>query len=118
MRPDLDPGGERSAYFPLALVAPTDEANLSMINQDAYTEQAHRVAMDEGARHRLSAGYQDGLRAHGVKRELERRPRPQPRLRRVPSGLRRGGACGECRRTEARPRRVRRRVFQAGRAAR
>src|SRR5829696_629104 len=35
MRPDLDPGGERSAYFPLALVAPTDEANLSMINQDA-----------------------------------------------------------------------------------
>jgi signal transduction histidine kinase len=46
MRPDLDPGGERSAYFPLALVAPTDEANLHMINQDAYTEQAHRVAMD------------------------------------------------------------------------
>jgi signal transduction histidine kinase len=46
MRPDLDPGGERSAYFPLALVAPTDEANLSMINQDAYTERAHRVAMD------------------------------------------------------------------------
>jgi signal transduction histidine kinase len=46
MRPDLDPGGERSAYFPLALVAPTDEANLSLINQDAYTEQAHRVAMD------------------------------------------------------------------------
>jgi signal transduction histidine kinase len=47
MRPDLDPGGERSAYFPLALVAPSDEANLKMINQDAYTEQAHRVAMDE-----------------------------------------------------------------------
>jgi signal transduction histidine kinase len=46
MRPDLDPGGERSAYFPLALVAPTDEANLTLINQDAYTEQAHRVAMD------------------------------------------------------------------------
>jgi signal transduction histidine kinase len=46
MRPDLDPGGERSAYFPLGLVAPSDEANLSMINQDAYTERAHRVAMD------------------------------------------------------------------------
>lgn len=46
MRPDLDPGGERSAAS-LALVAPTDEANLNMINQDAYTEQAHRVAMDE-----------------------------------------------------------------------
>jgi signal transduction histidine kinase len=47
MRPDLEPGGERSAYFPLALVAPSDDANLKMINQDAYTEQAHRVAMDE-----------------------------------------------------------------------
>jgi signal transduction histidine kinase len=47
MRPDLDPGGERSAYFPLALMAPSNEANLKMINQDAYTEQAHRVAMDE-----------------------------------------------------------------------
>ena len=46
MRPDLDPGGERSAYFPLTLVAPTDEANLGMINQDAYPERAHRVAMD------------------------------------------------------------------------
>jgi signal transduction histidine kinase len=47
MKPDLDPGGERSAYFPLALIAPSDEANLSMLNQDAYTEQAHRVAMDK-----------------------------------------------------------------------
>jgi signal transduction histidine kinase len=47
MRPDLDPDGERSAYFPLALVAPSDEANLTMINQDAYTERAHKVAMDE-----------------------------------------------------------------------
>jgi len=46
MQPDLDPGGERSAYFPLALVAPSDEANLSMINQDAYTDPAHKVAMD------------------------------------------------------------------------
>ncbi|MBA4116305.1 MAG: CHASE domain-containing protein, partial [Rubrobacter sp.] len=46
MRPDLDPGGERSAYFPLALVAPSDQANLSTINQDAYTDKAHRVAMD------------------------------------------------------------------------
>src|SRR5215212_2504891 len=93
MKPDLDPGGERSAYFPLALVAPSDEANLSMLNQDA-------------------------LRAYGANSELERRPRPKPRLRRVPSSLRRRGACGECRLTKARPRRVRRRIFQAGRAAR
>ena len=46
MRPDLDPGGERSAYFPLTLVAPLDQANLNMINHDYYTDPAHRVAMD------------------------------------------------------------------------
>jgi signal transduction histidine kinase len=46
MRPDLDPGGERSAYFPLALIAPSNEANLSMIDQDAYTDPAHEVAMN------------------------------------------------------------------------
>ena len=47
MRPDLDPGRERSAYFPLTLVAPLDEANLSMINQDFYTDPAHRMAMNQ-----------------------------------------------------------------------
>jgi signal transduction histidine kinase len=47
MRPDLDPGGERSAYFPLALVAPLDQANLNMINHDYYTDPAHRVAMNQ-----------------------------------------------------------------------
>jgi signal transduction histidine kinase len=47
MRPDLDPGGERSAYFPLTLVAPTDEANLKELSQDIYTVPAHRVAMDD-----------------------------------------------------------------------
>jgi signal transduction histidine kinase len=46
MRPDLDPGGERSAYFPLTLVAPLAQANLNMINHDYYTDPAHRVAMD------------------------------------------------------------------------
>ncbi len=49
MRPDLDPGGERSAYFPLTRVAPSEEANLSMINQDVYTDPAQKVAMN-GAR--------------------------------------------------------------------
>jgi signal transduction histidine kinase len=47
MRPDLDPGGERSAYFPLTLVAPLDRANLDMINHDYYTDPAHRIAMDQ-----------------------------------------------------------------------
>lgn len=46
LRPDLDPGGERSAYFPLSLVAPWDEANLTMINQDVYTDPVHKAAME------------------------------------------------------------------------
>ncbi len=46
LSPDLQPGGERPAYFPLTLVAPADEANLSTLNQDLYTEPEHRAAMD------------------------------------------------------------------------
>jgi signal transduction histidine kinase len=47
MRPDLDPGGERSAYFPLTLVAPLDRANRNIINRDYYTDPAHKMAMDK-----------------------------------------------------------------------
>jgi signal transduction histidine kinase len=47
VRPDLEPGGERSAYYPLTLVAPTDEANLKELSQDAYADPAHKAAMDE-----------------------------------------------------------------------
>jgi signal transduction histidine kinase len=47
MRPDLDPGRERSAYFPLTLVAPLDRANLNIINRDYYTDPAHKMAMDK-----------------------------------------------------------------------
>ena len=46
MRPDLEPGGERGVYFPLALVAPSNDANRDIINGDAYTDPAHRAAMD------------------------------------------------------------------------
>lgn len=46
LQPDLDPGGERDVYFPLALVAPPGEANRDMINRDEYTDPAHRAAMD------------------------------------------------------------------------
>ena len=46
MRPDLEPGGERDVYFPLALVAPSDSANRDIVNGDAYTDPAHRAAMD------------------------------------------------------------------------
>jgi signal transduction histidine kinase len=47
MRPDLNPGGERSAYFPLALVAPLDKANLNIMNYDYYTDPVHKVAMNQ-----------------------------------------------------------------------
>jgi signal transduction histidine kinase len=47
MRPDLDPGGERSAYFPLTLVAPLDRANLNIIDHDYYADPAHRAAMNQ-----------------------------------------------------------------------
>ncbi len=46
LQPDLDPGGERGVYFPLALVAPSGRANRDMINRDEYTDPAHRAAMD------------------------------------------------------------------------
>jgi signal transduction histidine kinase len=41
-----EPDGERSAYFPLELVAPADEANGRMIGYDAYSDPAHRSVMD------------------------------------------------------------------------
>ena len=47
MRPDLNPGGERSAYFPLTYTGPLDEANQSMLNYDLYAEEAHKEAMDQ-----------------------------------------------------------------------
>jgi signal transduction histidine kinase len=41
-----EPGGERSAYFPLEFVAPSYEANEKMINYDAYSDPTHRSVMD------------------------------------------------------------------------
>src|SRR5215216_1634137 len=46
LRPDLDPGGERSAYFPIIYAGPLDEANASMLGYDFYAEPAHREVMD------------------------------------------------------------------------
>jgi serine phosphatase RsbU (regulator of sigma subunit)/CHASE1-domain containing sensor protein/anti-sigma regulatory factor (Ser/Thr protein kinase) len=45
--PELDPGGERSAYFPITYTGPLDEANQSMLSYDFYAEAAHREAMDQ-----------------------------------------------------------------------
>jgi serine phosphatase RsbU (regulator of sigma subunit)/CHASE1-domain containing sensor protein/anti-sigma regulatory factor (Ser/Thr protein kinase) len=46
MRPDLNPGGERSVYFPLTRIGPLGKANQSMLNYDLYTEDVHKKAMD------------------------------------------------------------------------
>lgn len=47
LRPDLDPGGERSAYFPLIFVEPHDAANTTMLDHDMYTQSADRAAMNQ-----------------------------------------------------------------------
>jgi len=47
MRPDLNPGGERSAYFPLKFMAPSNEANRRGINEDVFADPEHRIAMDQ-----------------------------------------------------------------------
>ena len=46
LRPDLDPGGDRSGYFPITYIGPLDEANTEMLNYDFYAEAVHREAMD------------------------------------------------------------------------
>jgi serine phosphatase RsbU (regulator of sigma subunit)/CHASE1-domain containing sensor protein/anti-sigma regulatory factor (Ser/Thr protein kinase) len=46
MRPDLNPGGERSVYFPLTRTGPLGEANQSMLNYDFYAERVHKETMD------------------------------------------------------------------------
>lgn len=49
MRPDLNPGGERPAYFPLTYIGPLGEANQSMLDYDFYAEGVHREPMDLAA---------------------------------------------------------------------
>ncbi|MGB3635929.1 MAG: CHASE domain-containing protein, partial [Rubrobacteraceae bacterium] len=48
--PDLKPGvgtsGERSAYFPVVYVGPSNKANESMLSNDLYADPAHRSAMN------------------------------------------------------------------------
>jgi signal transduction histidine kinase len=41
-----EPKGERSAFFPLNVVAPLYEANRKMIGYDVYSDPAHRPVMD------------------------------------------------------------------------
>jgi serine phosphatase RsbU (regulator of sigma subunit)/CHASE1-domain containing sensor protein/anti-sigma regulatory factor (Ser/Thr protein kinase) len=46
MRPGLNPGGERSVYFPLTRTGPLGEANQSMLDYDFYAESVHKKTMD------------------------------------------------------------------------
>jgi signal transduction histidine kinase len=46
IRPDLDPGGERSVYFPITYAGPLEGANQRTLSYDFYAEAAHRDAMD------------------------------------------------------------------------
>jgi PAS domain S-box-containing protein len=46
LRPDLVPGGERPAYYPITYTGPLDEANRRTVNQDVYADPAHRRAID------------------------------------------------------------------------
>jgi signal transduction histidine kinase len=46
LQPDLTPGGEREAYFPIIYIGPLNEANVNMLGYDFYTQPSHREAMD------------------------------------------------------------------------
>jgi signal transduction histidine kinase len=42
-----EPDGERAAYFPMQFVAPSNEANRTMIGYDAYADPEHRAVMQK-----------------------------------------------------------------------
>ncbi len=44
--PAVQPGGERSGYYPVTFVEPFNEVNENLLGRDRYTEPAHRDAMD------------------------------------------------------------------------
>lgn len=78
LRPDLDPGGERSAYFPVTYVEPRDAANGELLGRDFYTETAHRAAMnrarDSGEARATSLVYVLGEASEDSPADLSLRP--------------------------------------------
>lgn len=44
--PELSPGGERSAHFPVTFVGPSGSADQDALSYDWYSASAHRAAMD------------------------------------------------------------------------
>jgi signal transduction histidine kinase len=73
--PDSD--GERSAYFPLELVAPSDEANDKMSGYDTYSNPAHRSVMDRAR----DTGYPQATRMDYVLTEASSHSGPDLVLR-------------------------------------
>jgi signal transduction histidine kinase len=47
LRPDLAPGGERRAYYPITYSGPLNEANQSTLNYDLYADPQHRMTMNQ-----------------------------------------------------------------------
>lgn len=47
LTPDVEPGEERPAYFPVVYVGPPNQANTSMVGNDLYSDPAHRSAMNQ-----------------------------------------------------------------------
>jgi len=47
LHPDLVPGGERRAYFPITYVGPLNTANQERLYYDFYADPVHREAMDQ-----------------------------------------------------------------------
>jgi len=45
--PELSPGGERPAYFPVTFAGPSGAANRDTLSYDWYSAPAHRAAMDQ-----------------------------------------------------------------------
>ncbi len=111
IRPDLDPGGERSVYFPITYTGPLEGANQRTLSYDFYAEAAHREAMD---RARDSGAPQATKRVY-VLTEAPRGPRRGPRvragLRGVPPDLPEGRPAGDRRRAATRAWRVCRRIL-------
>ena len=108
-----EPDGERSAYFPLKFVAPSNEANRRMLGYDAYSDPAHRSAMDRRETPSPQATGMDYVLTDAPSHseaDLVWRKGFAGLSAGIPEGRAKGYRC----RTAARPERVRRRYLQVG----
>ena len=87
MRPDLDPGGERPAYFPITYTGPLDEANQSILNYDLYAEGVHKEAMERARDSGIARATKMVYVLTGGTPQLGCGPGLEGRLCSVPAGL-------------------------------